>query len=276
MHRYRPLRTLLAIAVLLIPLAAFAQESSASSESAFTTEDREFRLRGFAESVEKGTAADGQFRVQRAEYYLARAGERRDCRADIRSANKTTLISTMLRCQRAELVDFKEFLTQQRAQLEGTAGLTPIVRAEALKRLDALSDAIKTIIFAIDSGVYGSKEGLLEGKINLYAKYEFPFWDAWMTVRIDRTLTWIAHVIAKIDALRQQESAKGLDRAAVRDARTCLVLQEESLHRLTSPGQAKDRSDKTGPVLMALRDCVHKIQDIPRALTQSGTLLPSP
>ncbi len=278
MTRCRRFSAVLALTMLLMPLAAFAQQftSSSSSESTFVTQDREFRLRGFAESLEKAAVIDAQFRSQRAEYYSVRTQKRRDCRADIRAANKTTLLPVLVQCERTELNDFREFLAQQRVQLEATAGIVPFVRADALRRLDALSDAMKTIIFAIDSGVYGSKEELLEGKINLYAKYEFPFWDAWMSVRVDRTLTWIAHVIAKIDVLRQQESAKGLDRAALRDARACLVSEEESLHRLTSPGQAKDRSEKIGPILMAVQDCVHKIQKIPRALTESGTLLPSP
>ena len=59
-----------AIAVLLLATSgpSFAQQSSSnSSEPTVVTEDREFRLRGFSESIEKSRQIDEQFRQQRAD-----------------------------------------------------------------------------------------------------------------------------------------------------------------------------------------------------------------
>lgn len=268
------LTAILISAFILLPSVSFAQESvsHSSSEPAIVTEDREFRLRGFADSIDAGKTADEQFAERRAAYLKKRADARSACRDDIRRSNKATLVKTLLQCYRAELVSLKDFLAQQKETVQNTAGLIPVVRSAALTRISALDDAARAIIFAIDSGVYGSKDDILEAKQNLYKKYEVPLADAWLTVRGDRTLTWIAFMLTRLDQLIAQEHAVNLNRSGLTDARACVVTQETALRPLLKTETA-DRGQKLGPVLREMQICVTKIQGISRALNGSGAII---
>ena len=255
--------------IILSPLAAVAEELA---EPVVVTEDREFRLRGFAQSIEKGAAADAGITDARAAFFRTRSDNRSACRDDLRRANKTALLNVLLTCYGSELAALKDFSGKQKTALQTIAGLTPLVRTEAVRNADRLIDAISAILFAISSGVYDSQEGLIEAKQNLYAKYQLPLWESWMTVRIDRTLTWTAYLIARIDALRAQESEKGLNRAVLNDTRACLVTQETALRPLLKP-DVKDRAQQFPGILTALQGCLKSVNDIPRALTSSGAVL---
>ena len=268
----------LTIILLFSPMLSFAQtpssslsssaSSSSPSEPVVVIEDRVFRVRSFTGSIAGGMTADAIYFAQRAAYFHTRADNRRTCREDLRRANKTTLMKTLLTCYRNELTSLKDFLGKQKKELQGTAGITPTIRTLAIKKTDLVIDAVGTIIFAIDSGVYGTQEQLLEAKINLYKKYRVPLWDTWMTVRADRTLSWIALLIADIDHLRNQ----GDRRPELTDTRVCLTFQESSLQHIL-----KLADERGGPqlttALTGLQDCVKKIQQIVRLPTGTGAIL---
>lgn len=264
--------------MLLSPLAVSADDAP---EPLIATEDREFRLRGFAESINTGVAADAALTDARAAFFRMRGERRRACRDDLRRANKTALLNVLLKCYGNELTALKDFSGKQKTALQTIVGLTPFVRTEAVKNADKLTDAISAILFAISSGVYDSQEGLLEAKQNLFTKYQLPLWESWMTVRIDRTLTWIAYLIRNIDTLRAQESEKGLNRTALHDARACLMTQESALRPLLKPdmkpkvpsGAEGDRAQQFPGIVTALKECAQKVTNLPRALSESGSLL---
>ncbi len=261
--------------MIAIPSLSLAQQSSSSSapaESDVIREDREFRLRGFVESIEEGTVQETQFREQSAAYFAKRAQHRRICRDDLRKANKMTLMSTLLRCYRSELSSLKDFAQKQEEIFADISGLIPTIRSQAVKSAKELSDALTTVIFAIDSGVYETKDDVLEAKRNLYRKYQLPLWSNWTMVRADRTLTWIAHLIEKIDRLTEAEKERGLDRSELSDARSCLTAQEIALRPLIQAA-AENRGEKLAASLLALQECVKIVQGIPRVLTESGSLL---
>ncbi len=276
----RPVAAAIAF-VTLLPLAALAQQSSSSPASGTGTtvqeplivvEDREFRLRGFAAAVPASRTAEAQFAERRTTFFRKRAQARAVCRDDIRRANKTTLLKTLLRCYMAELTLTREYLARQKELLTALAGLSSPVRSSAIDRVDLSLDAVDTLVFAINSGVYETREDLLEAKTNFHAKYEVPLAEAWLTVRADRALTWTAQLIAEIDALQTQERAAGLDRRELTAGRACLAHQESFLRSLLLAG-AKDRSMTLLATLGALRECLKSLQSIPRALTGSGTVI---
>ena len=277
MTRCRLTAVLMSI-VCLMPSLCFGQEtssgssSSSSSEPAVVTEDRTFRLKGFVEGLGAAKIVDAQFAERRATFFRKRAQYRSVCRDDIRRANKTTLMKTLLRCYGSEMSFFKDFLGKEKEELQGTAGLSPTIRSAAVNRLDLLTDAIGTVIFAMDSGVYATKDDALEVKRNLYQKYELPLLQAWMSVRADRTLTWIAYMIANIDRLSILEHAVKLDRPTLSDARVCLVMQEAAINHVLK-ADVTEQSQNLAPALREVETCVQKMQGIPRALDGSGALL---
>ena len=272
---------LLFLPLLLAPMWVTAQQSSSSSSSAppvvpmepsVIVEDRDFRLRGFDEGINASAVVDRKYNDAFTVYLLKRNVFRETCRDDYRRSNKATPFKTTLRCYGTELGNLKDFMGTQGEVLQGTAGLTAASRAQSIARAELLRDAVDTVLFAIQSNVYSTKEGLLEAKHNLYKKYQLTLWDAWAIVRADHALTWSAHIIAKIDTLRIQEATQKLDRAALSTARECFVSQEKILRQLIQPTVA-DRSIKLTTELIALQECSRMIQVIPRALTASGTLL---
>ena len=181
-------------------------------------------------------------------------------------------MSTLLRCYRSELSSLKDFAQKQEEIFADISGLIPTIRSQAVKSAKELSDALTTVIFAIDSGVYETKDDVLEAKRNLYRKYQLPLWSNWTMVRADRTLTWIAHLIEKIDRLTEAEKERGLDRSELSDARSCLTAQEIALRPLIQAA-AENRGEKLAASLLALQECVKIVQGIPRVLTESGSLL---
>ena len=278
MHHSRLLSSILIALLITTPTLAFAEESSTGSSSSTVTEsdalraDRTARVKDFTDSVEKAKMLDAQFNERRATYFRKRAQSRAACRDEIRRANKTTLMKTLLTCYSAELTALQEFVGKQKDELQGTAGLTSTIRSLATTRVDLLSDAIGTVLFAIQSGVYTSQQDLMEAKHNLTQKYALPAWDTWMMARADRELTWIAQMIKDLDAMSAQETAAGMQRSELSDARSCLTTQETALRPLIKPETA-DRAVTLGTVIAAAQLCIGKMQSIPRALTESGSVI---
>ena len=173
---------------------------SASSESNVVIDDRRWRIENLSFDLETDATAEQTLLRERAAFEHARAADRVACRDELRRSNKSTLMTVMLRCFSNDLNRTKGFALHQRSYAETISAVKAAVRQEALKKVDAFTDAIDTILFAIQSGVYETHEDLREAKSNLTAKYQQPMWHALLNARVDRSLTWIAHVLSYPDA----------------------------------------------------------------------------
>src|SRR5207248_1138314 len=139
-----------------------------------------------------------QYHEKQTNYWKKRAVLRSQCREDMRRANKDTLLATEERCYKSDRTLELDFFTARRDYIANLPGITKTVRSNALDRLDLLTDAIKTVTFAIDSGVYASTNDLMEAKTNLLTKYSQPFANAFLTARTDREISWLAYVITSL------------------------------------------------------------------------------
>lgn len=267
------MRVRIALAVLLFPVAAFAQSGVIviPADSDVVREDRDWRTRDFAAQIEKEEAAGAvtHYADRRAEFLRSRAENRAKCRGDIRRANKTMLMKTVLACYKTDMTLTKEFTTQQKEYAQAIAGITPAVRNVVFSKSDQLLTAIGAVLLGIESNVYDNTEDIMEVKSNLYTKYQLPLWDGLTMLRADRALTWAGQLIRTLDTLRAQETASGSVRQTPSAARVCLGKQEAALRPLTQSA-TQQKSQKLLQILPAIEDCVKDIRAIER-LSGSGS-----
>lgn len=208
--------------------------SGTTVESPELAKDRETRIEGLKTAQQKMKKADTQYRDARTTYVKERAEHRKQCRDDLRKANRDTRYPTIESCYHAELHLEREFLAKRRTYIVAIPGISDNARSNVLNRLDLLIDAIDTVIFAIDSNVYQSQESLLQTKNNLLVKYRQPFWSAVSLARGDRAISWIAQLRVDIDAAKAEAAKPEYDTAT-----TCLATEETDLRTiLTSPVSA--------------------------------------
>jgi hypothetical protein len=191
------------------------------AESALQVQIRLDRTKDFHLKYLQSKKDEALFREKEAAFRKKQAAYRAQCRDDLRRANRDAYFVTLLRCYKGDLGLERDELSKQRDALATMAGLSPAVRINARNRLDLLTDAMDTVVLAIDSEVYESPDDLLEARQNLLQKYRKPWWDAIAAVRADQTLTWTQYLITQIDAARGAEKAAGTDRIDWAASRAC-------------------------------------------------------
>ncbi len=275
------LRSIIAFILFAIALPACAATGNlmttgsggtqSSSESALLRDERAQRTKDFLESFAAFQKSDLQWREKQAAYERKRVQHRADCRDQLRRANKDTYFGTLLLCYRGELTLEEEHLPPQRTYLAGMPGVSPDIRSHALDRLDVLADALKTIVFAIDSGVYTSANDLTEAKQNLYSRYRIPFQDSLAVLRAGRTLAWVEKLILDLDAVKAEETAKnGSANPSWDTGRLCLTENEATLKTLLGT-DVRDRAASLAKLLPVIQKCIQKISSVPAAaMTGSG------
>ncbi len=285
--------TLLASALLLLPAAASAASgdmlsgSGASAaiewegdrESETVQSQREDRAATLRLDLVQDRKADAQFRQRTAAFVRKRAELRRDCREDLRRSNRDTRLPVLLRCTRADIALEREQLSKTHERVQALPGPSDTIRSAALSRVDILADALDTVMFAIDSGVYRSSEDLMEARKNLLQRYRVPLADALVSLRADRAGALAGALILRVDAARNAElTEKGEARDGWAEARHCLSTQETALRTLAAQtaAAAPDRATRAQAGTEELLRCATLL----RALTSStpsgsGSALPS-
>ncbi len=196
---------------------------------------------------------EGQWQSQQTEYLQKRADHRLTCRAELRQANRDAMLPTLLRCFRGELTMEREQLRQERDYVMLTLGIGDALRAESMRRIDLLRDAINTITGAIDSGVYQTQAALAEGKRKLHVNYRAKLDSLRSLIRADHTLSWNALLLD--DA---QNDLTGTGSTISPQQNGCLMTQETALRSIVTPGTG---ATVTLPeVLTGLLKCVQDIQ----------------
>lgn len=208
------------LGVLLLPVEAFAQESSGSgaqttgSGTALTDtgallemqrleqekwDARRVRTAGFWAKMMNNRKAANAFREQQEIRREKRKEKRLACREDVRRANRDSITSVTFNCFRATLTMDLEMLRKEKQFVEEMAGPTANYRKAALFHIGNLMDAISTIVQAMDAGVYGAEEDLLEAKQNLGATYGANRRLAMTKLRVDRAITWTIHLMVRME-----------------------------------------------------------------------------
>lgn len=172
--------------------------------------------------------AEVQYRSARASYAKKRWEHARLCRRDLREANRDTKLATGLRCYRGALTQEREFRKEEKSFVLKAPGVTEEQKFKAFAALDALTDAIGTIIDAVDSGVYERLEDLSEAKQNLHTLYRVKAEEAIRRLRARQLLAWIARMILKTEEAARAEPGKSTERiAAWENVLNCFLESEE-------------------------------------------------
>ncbi|MBI1813145.1 hypothetical protein HY285_04920 [Candidatus Peregrinibacteria bacterium] len=174
---------------------------------------------------------DAQAREQRkrgavARYDKKRAEFRAQCRDEIRRANRDTKFPTIQRCFRGEITQERALLLAQTGYLHDAPGIPSDVRQALGKKIGALTDALGTVVSAVDAGVYTGRDDLLEARNNLRDRYRNIVWEGWTQLRIERLITWVDYLLLEA---RDQAAAAG-DPSPWNTATQCLLSAETSLY----------------------------------------------
>jgi hypothetical protein len=229
----------LTLALTLSPVVSHAATGDSlwpgDAETETVRNQRITRVEGLRLAVIKERKTDGELRAQYAAYLKERAVLRDDCRERLRRSNRDTRLPATIRCYKDDLTLERAYLGARRASLAALPAVSDDVRSTALSRMDLFTDALDTVLFALESGVYSTVEDLTEAKNNLLNRYRKPFWDTQVAVRADRASLVAGALIVKTDIARDAErKAKGTAREGWKDARLCLSLQESSLRTLAT------------------------------------------
>lgn len=243
------------LGALLLPVDTLAQETGSGSETGSGTEltdsgallemqrlqaaedakwaAREERTAGFWAAMMNNRKTAAAHREQQEIRRQKRIEKRIACREDVRRANRDAIESVTFNCFRAMLTLDLEMLRKDKQFAETMAGPTQSYRASALFHIGNLMDAISTIVQAMDAGVYSGEEGLLEAKQNLNLSYRANRRLAMTHLRVDRTVTWAAHLMIRLRNVLQMTPAPPPEAMAKLEAAiACLEQKQELLQTL--------------------------------------------
>lgn len=193
---------------------------------------RRERTQNFWADMMNSRTEASNFRKTHKERRAKRAAKRLECRDDVRKANRDTLAPITMNCYRATLTQDLEILRKQKQFVEGIVGPTENYRNPAIFHIQNLMDAISTVIRAIDAGVYSSKEGLEEAKKNLGQAYRTQYRLAMTHLRIDRSITWLQHLMVRVQDIIEREKLATQVLATLEEVIACLEDREASLGEL--------------------------------------------
>ena len=205
------------LGILFLPFEVFAEEpqQELSASGAILEELRRLEeennlwkarreeTSGFWANMMNALKERESFRKQHLLRREKRTELRRSCRSDVRRSNRDSKLPTMFRCYRATLSLDLEDLRKEKALLADS---------KALGTHSELSDAISTIIAAIDVGIYETEEGLMEAKTNLAKKYRVPHFLAVSRAKLNYIQLWSLQMMVRIRDI-QEECSPGSEKA---------------------------------------------------------------
>lgn len=183
------------------------------------------------------TIAPGKEQMLREEEQRLRErllGTRRECALDLRESNRDTKLTVLLRCQRARLLQERTLLQKREQRLRETPGADTKVQQETLESADALGDALRAIIDAIDTGFFQTSAALDVSLERLLEQYRLPWWRALERWRADRVAAWMRLLLERIEQIRGGPSLSPEVGALLRDGLLCLEHDRISLASLSS------------------------------------------
>ena len=174
-----------------------------------------------------------------------RASAMEECRSQLRKANRDGKFPVMLRCIRAFLLQDVTAQRRRETDIAERTDVSAVARESALATARALTDALVTVVNAIDTGVYNGQEDLEEMKARLFAAYRLPDLQSDVRLRIDRHRQWLTLVIARMRLLATEESPRSEE---VR------LLVDQTAICLWTALDAVDGASSTEDVVLAAKD----------------------
>jgi hypothetical protein len=275
----RPLRIFAAscAAALSVSLPAFAAETGSGSAAGsgaalppapLTAEEK---LSALEALLEKRTVRSREDAAGRAEalaaflkdtraYEQELALKRDQCNTAIRRANRDTKLAVTESCFRSDLLLQMSFLRREASYLKQLMGLREDRRALALAANKNLSDAMATIIDAIDSGVYERPENLSAAKRKLWQQYSRQRYLTLGLVRADRTLAWIGLLGQRISQLLQDGAPNEAAIAKLHDSVDCLHKMSSIVSSFEALTEYESTKVPFGQYQSGLKKCVESLR----------------
>lgn len=161
---------------------------------------------------------------ERAKLATRMAEYRRDCRADLRKANRDSKLSTMLRCFRGTLA--LQLTTLQRWERFAVElpGIPPSFASQEQAAVHAWIEAIGTVMSAVDADVYQAEQGLLDVRARLVERYALPAEYARLRSRRALDAGWLLSTLDVLATLRSPQVSSTLDvEKAAQESAECLA-----------------------------------------------------
>jgi len=253
----------ISIPLFLSVLPVRAQESgtgSVQSEEEIRWEQRDERATDFRNAAFRIRKKVQAFNTQRVARQEKREENRENCREEIRRSNRDAKMETLLRCYRTELTVNLETLRKRKQLIEESVGISDEQKTATLAALDELIDAVSAIIAGIDSGVYQTHEELVEAKQNLHARYRATFWLSLTHARSDKMLTWIAHMLVRLDALVAKGNLPAPALENFSGASDCLQLAESEYTLVLEAETYEDAKEKIRQAQSTLKSCIPSLR----------------
>jgi hypothetical protein len=196
-----------------------------------------------------------------------RAAAMEECRSQLRKANRDGKFPVMLRCIRAILLQDVTAQRRRETDLAERTDVSVIARESAVVTARALTDALVTVVNAIDTGVYNGQEDLEEMKARLFAAYRLPDLTTDVLLRIDRHRQWTMLLIARMRLLAGEESPRSVEiRGSVDQAATCLWTALDALDAASSAEDTVLAAKDVQVYEQSLTGCLHPLRAAARIL----------
>lgn len=226
--------------------------------------DREASVKTFAANIKEWYAMRSAWKVFSAQEDVSAMTDRTTCRAEIRQANRETILDTQVRCFRREMSTWRTRLLKEEAFLTRIPGLLPGMTAMVQQRSKDLREGINAVITALDNNVFKSEAQLLEVKRNLRSKFNQP-----LRVALDSMRRMELHLLTEWTITMMDQADDGtaiMDRASWDAARTCFTDREKIKDATVAADSA------------ALIDCLNMaasalLQQVPPVQTGTGSTL---
>ena len=158
-----------------------------------------------------------------------RMQNRRDCRESVRKANRDQRFAKLTACMQEDLTRTMDMLKARSEVIAAVPGIGEELRGLIVARSDLLTDAIGTIIEALDTGVYQDEAELHEARKNLREKYLLPYWLLLPRMKTEQSLAWISHLLLRAKTLMESGSLSPAVTAKITESQVCLEEAETAL-----------------------------------------------
>lgn len=209
--------------------------------------------------VEK-TEAVAALQKEKLLYEKELALKRTQCLTDIRRANRDTKLSVTLDCFRGDLLLQMSFLRTENAYLERLGGMSAGHKRMTIATNKDLSDAMATIVNAIDSGVYEEISALESAKQKLAQQYMTARYRALTAARAERTLGWIGLLGQRIQQLLPQAGTGELLHTRLLDSANCLKNTAQNVISVQQELQYESTKEKIGQYQSSLVHCIESLR----------------
>ncbi len=210
--------TLLALALLLLPVTATAASGESVPNQAVTAP---------AEPIGEGLFA------AETEAALLRISERRldaraTCRTRLRKTSITTRFTVLADCFEDDLLTKQAELKVMTDTLARLVGLNDSLRQDALQTIAAESDAIDALVDGLENRIYASEADLQKARQRFIQKYVAPRWLTFTRLRADLAWQWTTWAVAILAPAAAEDAPVDEEVTAQRDClnQAAATLQE--------------------------------------------------